>query len=866
MNTQNIKTLQNSILEHIGKKNLLNHFPKDIVENISHNLRDYQKEALAYVNAYLQEQDLPIQKDNNLAFFMATGSGKTLLMASLMLMLYNKGYKNFIFVVNSTTIINKTIDNFINQTSSKYLFKNNIIINNNYVNIKQVNNFFNISPHSTDINILFTTIQSLGSIIQEPKENAITPDDFKDNKIVILADEAHHNKAISKSKQKDLLKKPLTWEEIINRFFTSNKENFLLEFSATFEEEINKNCIYKYDLKEFNKAKYSKDINLILVDISEDYKKLMLLSILINYYRQCIAIDNNIFLKPVILFKAQTIPESKKNYDNFINLIQNLAEQDLQDVFAINNNIDVNFKDNKEDIFNKALNYFNNKFSLTQLLNNLKAEFKESNVLNVNYEDSSDEKKLSKESLKINKLINSLEEPQNNIRAIFSVNKLNEGWDVLNLFDIVRLYNVVNAVKKKTKEIPISQQEAQLIGRGARYYPFTINGYDDDKYTRKFDNDNNNDLKILESMYYFSIYNSKYISELKESLKNIGIQIQEEEKVDVKIKDSLVNKLANHFIYTNSREKLTKQEIIDNIFNINDNNKEDILIKDFQYSIAFNSTQQVNYNEIIQNNTNTHIKENEGSIKTISISDFQPHIIKNALLNYDELNNNTFIDKLIKSNIAFKFSGDTSKIDNIVIYKALCNYFSKLKPAIKQEQYKGSLYFKPHNLLQLLKKVKSVKVKDKNKFNELKEIVKNDNFFIYDSLHTDSGLEEIFYKAFKDFYTEKLKGYSEVYLIRNMQEISFATFKEGQTFYPDFILILKDKSLQYNAYQVILEQKGKHLESLEQNKADFLEQINTINLDALENNAFKIIALPFYTNKDNTYFDPILSEINNNKN
>lgn len=37
-------------------------------------------------------------------------------------------------------------------------------------------------------------------------------------------------------------------------------------------------------------------------------------------------------------------------------------------------------------------------------------------------------------------MLNSLEELSNPYRAVFAVNKLNEGWDVLNLFDIVRLY------------------------------------------------------------------------------------------------------------------------------------------------------------------------------------------------------------------------------------------------------------------------------------------------------------------------------------------------------------------------------------------------------------------------------------------
>src|SRR5438067_442729 len=52
---------------------------------------------------------------------MATGSGKTLMMAGLILYLYEKGYRNFLFFVNSTNIIDKTRDNFLNDTSINYL-------------------------------------------------------------------------------------------------------------------------------------------------------------------------------------------------------------------------------------------------------------------------------------------------------------------------------------------------------------------------------------------------------------------------------------------------------------------------------------------------------------------------------------------------------------------------------------------------------------------------------------------------------------------------------------------------------------------------------------------------------------------------
>ena len=62
---------------------------------------------------------------------------------------------------------------------------------------------------------------------------------------------------------------------------------------------------------------------------------------------------------------------------------------------------------------------------------------------------------------------------------------LNEGWDVLNLFDIVRLYDIRDGKTPKTGFVAgkTTNTEKQLIGRGARYYPFVIGINDEEKYT-----------------------------------------------------------------------------------------------------------------------------------------------------------------------------------------------------------------------------------------------------------------------------------------------------------------------------------------------------------------------------------------------
>ena len=104
--------------------------PDSITQNLNpaYELRDYQEEAFARfihcLNGTFPGKENPL----HLLFNMATGSGKTLIMAGLILYLYEQGYRNFLFFVNSTNIIEKTRDNFLNPRATKYLFNENVYI------------------------------------------------------------------------------------------------------------------------------------------------------------------------------------------------------------------------------------------------------------------------------------------------------------------------------------------------------------------------------------------------------------------------------------------------------------------------------------------------------------------------------------------------------------------------------------------------------------------------------------------------------------------------------------------------------------------------------------------------------------------
>src|SRR5574344_1456155 len=149
----------------------------------------------------------------------------------------------------------------------------------------------------------------------------------------------------------------------------------------------------------------------------------------------------------------------------------------------------------------KAITYFekDSGFSYENLITIFKSNYVDECIRIVN--NTSVNENIVKE-------LNELE--KNSIRVIFAVNMLNEGWDVLNLFDIVRL-DETNSGKKDTV---ISDK--QLIGRGCRIFPFNVVGKE--KYKRKFDYNLDDDLRVLEEFYYHSKNNDKFINSLKDNL------------------------------------------------------------------------------------------------------------------------------------------------------------------------------------------------------------------------------------------------------------------------------------------------------------------------------------------------------------
>lgn len=120
MKRQQNKTAKLPLLETLNNANFSANYmqiPDYIVDNLKHNLRSYQVAALQNLDRTLRMENAD-QLYNQLMFNMATGSGKTDIMAAVILYMYKRwGYQCFLFTVSSNAIVNKTYDNLINNLS-----------------------------------------------------------------------------------------------------------------------------------------------------------------------------------------------------------------------------------------------------------------------------------------------------------------------------------------------------------------------------------------------------------------------------------------------------------------------------------------------------------------------------------------------------------------------------------------------------------------------------------------------------------------------------------------------------------------------------------------------------------------------------
>ncbi|WP_001161779.1 DEAD/DEAH box helicase family protein [Helicobacter pylori] len=796
--------------------------PTHITSNLKKELRDYQKQA---IYNYLEKRQFnPTQK--HFMFEMATGSGKTLVMAGLILECYKQGYQNFIFFVNSASILEKTKLNFTDSASSKYLFSESININDENTEIKSINNLN--ESHNNAINIYFSTIQGLFSLFTRAKENAITLEDLKDQKLVFLADEAHHLNTETKKKLNDSeASEKRNWESVVKLALEQNKDNLLLEFSATIPNEKSVEEKYKnlkvvtYTLKEFSEDKFCKNI----YSLSYENKELethFLGACVSSLYKELLAQHHNIEnFKPCILFKSERIEESKKNQERFNAFLENLSPLDLENFF--NHSRNAFFKDTKS--------FFDERNHAPNLVALLQNKFKESVQINTN-----NEKELEKGML----LLNSLEDRDNPKRVIFSVDKLNEGWDVLNLFDIVRLKN--KASQKDTTK------DAQLIGRGARYYPFSYNDFKPSRiefYQRKFDF--SNPLSALERLDYHAVYDSEFIAQLNNELQDLGLGfVNEKQTIPLTptkrfkcyYASNTKDKKKNLFNkdYTGS-VKATLQSLHVPLFGFNVREKK----VDFKEENKGDRTYYIPY--ILDKIPINYF------LKALNLKNLDFKTLKKAFTKHAFNNKVGFIEQYI-SPLKTNFHKNQKFDDNEILLKLAVYIIGNLKDTLLKEQDKPSVSalelkeFETHN--------KSLSTSEWEKdippyeWLLFKDMRKLDSDLERDFLDFINKNKEVLDKKFKEWCVLRNDHFAELKVFCNIENSPFY----AQGFEPDFILFAQTHEDEFLGFTCYMEAKGEHLEPSNAWKKEFLEMLENATLKS-HNKKLHLKGLPFFTSTNN---------------
>jgi type III restriction enzyme len=653
-----------------------------------------------------------------------------------------------------------------------------------------------------------------------------------------------------------------SWENTVERIFKQNEDNLLLEFTATLDythqnivdKYINK-ALYRYDLRQFRNDGYSKDVYIVQADFEE--KDRILQALILSQYKQEVAAKNRINLKPVILFKAQrTIAQSKENKDNFHKLIETLAEDDIERIHS------------KSDIplVQRAFDFFkDNQINSKQLAERLRKEFDESRCISVNEEKEKEYQQI---------LLNTLEDKDNRIRAIFAVQKLNEGWDVLNLFDIVRCYTTRDSKAGKPGKTTIA--EAQLIGRGARYFPFVTNEHND-RYRRKYDNNLSYEMRVLEELHYHSINDSRYISELRTALIEEGMMDEREINRELKLKDTFkeTDFYKHGLIYLNERVRNNYQYV---------KSFSDIGVTKRNYEYKLASGRGIS-GALLAGNGNTGTIAESGR-KDIKVKKISRHIVYNAIarnhfFTFKRVNKYfphiTSLRQFIESDdylggLEITFQGDASEIFNLsnkaqldAMMGLLDQIESELKKNIKE--YKGTKNFRLDRVSSVFSDKVLKLLEGSERANGDEQFVSDKGWYVFNANY-GTGEEKAFVRMLDRQIEALKKKYDGIYLIRNERHFKIYSFSDGQAFEPDFVLFLREKNGDMLTYQIFIEPKGKHLKEHDKWKQCFLKEITekyegkTLEFKTeKKTQKYRLVGVPFYNNEDENEFKQSLYEV-----
>jgi len=487
-----------------------------------------------------------------------------------------------------------------------------------------------------------------------------------------------------------------------------------------------------------------------------------------------------------------------------------------------------------------------------RLVRELQRDFQPMNTINVN--DTSSNGILG--DLNDLRNLNTLEEPSNPFRAIFAVAKLSEGWDVLNLYDIVRI-----------GEQPITStqtnSEAQLIGRGARYNPFVYE--EATSFTRRFDH-STPELQILESLHCHTINDKKYIDNLTKSFEAMQLQVEDDKDFD---------------ILTTTVKASFKRSDVYQYGKLYYNDVEDVPESEYnglaKYGVPVAELPTVNI-ETATLEATAFDTQNVAGMNDTRLVKIDDALVKKAMARNPFFRFNTMKKymptlssisefmyeaqwlgqiKEIQATVSTGSDAVLSRETQLLVVEKYLAYIQRML-IMNYKRQRGTNKFiglPIKDAVQDYQKRVPVNYSDAG-VHELIQTYdyKKAPWFVYNEAIVDK-LERSLIELIQGYIEELQKKYKDVYLIRSDErnnKLKLHEFAGDVTHYagflPDFVLYLANESY---IYQIYIEPKGTQLLEQDQWKEDLLTSISPESVDVIgENDQVKLYGVKFYVAGD----------------
>jgi len=303
-----------------------------LTQDLSYNVKKESK-TIKYLLEY--DKDFPVIEDkisfeyfiNRMSFWMATGSGKTLVIVKLLELL---GYliqnnkipkKDILFLTYRDDLIEQFQKHIKEFNSAGHTISINLIDLKQYASSKQ-------NPLLNFVNTIDVYYYRSDLISDEQKDKIVNYKNYDNNgNWYILLDEAHKGDREDSKRQ--------IFYSILSR------NGFIFNFSATFTDDRDyATCVYNFNLARFIEEGYGKHIYISKINIKalenkqtiiETEKQKILLKIFVlqaainKQFEAIRKISNNLYHKPLVLTLVNSVNTEDSDLELFFKEIEKIA-------------------------------------------------------------------------------------------------------------------------------------------------------------------------------------------------------------------------------------------------------------------------------------------------------------------------------------------------------------------------------------------------------------------------------------------------------------------------------------------------------------------------------------------------------------